>query len=137
MQSSMVMFTVSVFDQKYSFWVNLVQKNRIVNLSWNFVAILIWICKIQWWCSLFPFSTEYAFFLVNLVQKITIISLCWILVPGFICVCTIQWDANFLCFRLNTNQWWCSFFLFLAGNTLFRQIWFKTSKLSVEAEIWS
>ena len=33
MQNSMVMFTFSVFDQKYPFCLNLVQKIRIVSLS--------------------------------------------------------------------------------------------------------
>ena len=47
----------SVLDQKYSFWVNLVQKNKIVRLSWNLIPRLNRICTIQWCCSLFPFST--------------------------------------------------------------------------------
>ena len=33
MQNSMVMFTFSVFDWKYPFWVNSVQKIKIVSLS--------------------------------------------------------------------------------------------------------
>ena len=60
-RNSMVMFTFSVFDQEYPFGVNLVQKIKIVSLSWNLVSILIWICKIQWRCSLFLFSTENTF----------------------------------------------------------------------------
>ena len=40
-----------------TFWVNLVQKLKIISLSWNFVPRLIQICRIPWWCSLFPFST--------------------------------------------------------------------------------
>ena len=44
------------------FWANLVQKIKVVNLSWNMVPRLIWICRIQWSCSLFPFSTRNAFF---------------------------------------------------------------------------
>ena len=47
----------SVFNWKYLFWVNLVQKLKIISLSWNFVPRLIQICRIPWWCSLFPFST--------------------------------------------------------------------------------
>ena len=58
MQNSMVMFTFSVFDWKYHFWVNLVQKVKIV--SWNLLLRLIRICIIQWWCSLFLFSVENA-----------------------------------------------------------------------------
>ena len=55
------MFISSIFDQKYAFWVNLVQKLEIVCLSWNLVPTLIQICKIQWWCSLFFFWPETSF----------------------------------------------------------------------------
>ena len=42
---------VHIFDQKYPFWVNFVQKTKIVSFSWNFVpARLIRICRIQWCC---------------------------------------------------------------------------------------
>ena len=36
----------SVFDWKYLFWVNLVQKLKNVSLSWNLVLRLIQICRI-------------------------------------------------------------------------------------------
>ena len=49
MQNSMVMFILSVFDWKYPFWANLVQKVKIISLSWNLVPRVIRICKIQWW----------------------------------------------------------------------------------------
>ena len=52
----------AVLDQKYPFWVNLVQKIKIVSFSWNLVLRLIQICRTQWWCSLFPFSTGNSFF---------------------------------------------------------------------------
>ena len=57
----MVMLTFSVLDRKQPFWVNLIQKTRIVSLSWNLVPQLIWICRIQWWCSLFRFWLEIPF----------------------------------------------------------------------------
>ena len=57
MQNSMVVFTFSVLDQKNPFRANLVQKIKIVSLSWNLVQNLIRICRIQWWCSLFLFLT--------------------------------------------------------------------------------
>ena len=47
----------SVFNWKYLFWVNLVQKLKIISLSWNFVPRLIQICRIPWWCSFFLFLT--------------------------------------------------------------------------------
>ena len=49
------------FDWKYTFWVNLVQKFKIVNLSSNLVLILIQICRISEWCPAFLFSTKNTF----------------------------------------------------------------------------
>ena len=43
----MVIFTFSVFDHRYSFWANLVQKIKIVSLSLNLVPRLIRICRIH------------------------------------------------------------------------------------------
>ena len=62
MQNSMLIFTFSVFDRKFPFWANLVQKIKVISLSWNLVPRLIQICKIQWWCSLFLFSTRNTLF---------------------------------------------------------------------------
>ena len=58
LQNSMVIFTFFVFDRKYSFRENLIQKIQIFSLSSNLVSRLIWIFKIQWGCSLLPFSTK-------------------------------------------------------------------------------
>ena len=103
-------------------WKNLVQKLKIISLSWNFVPKLIQICRIPWWCSLFfCFRLEVPFW-ANLVQKIEIVSLSWNLVPRLIWISRIQW--------------WCSLFLFLTRKTFFGQISSKKSKLSVKAEIW-
>ena len=74
MQNSMVMFaffvfgqkygvwdnlfqksTFSVFDRKYPFSANLIQKVKTISWSWNLVPRLIQLCRIQWWCSLFLF----------------------------------------------------------------------------------
>ena len=79
MYNSVVIFTFSVFDRKYTFWTNLIQKVKVISWSWNLVLTLIRTCRIQWWDSLF---------------------------------------------------------LSLIGNTRFRQIWSKESKLSFKAEIW-
>ena len=48
----------SVFNWKYLSWVNLVQKLKIISLSWYFVPRLIQIYRISWWCSLFLVLTE-------------------------------------------------------------------------------
>ena len=39
------------------FCVNLVQKLKIVSLSWNLILTVIQICRISLWCSLFLFLT--------------------------------------------------------------------------------
>ena len=41
------------FQLQILFWVNLVQKLKIISLSWSFVPGLIQIWRIPWWCSLF------------------------------------------------------------------------------------
>ena len=41
MQNLMVLFTFSFFGWKYRFWANLLQKNKIIILSWNLVPRLI------------------------------------------------------------------------------------------------
>ena len=97
MQNSMVVFTFLVFDQKCPFWVNLVQKVRIISLSWNLVPTLIRISRIQWWCSLSGFDREYTFW-ANLVQKIKIFSLRWGLILKLIEIRTIQWRYSILSF---------------------------------------
>ena len=153
-----------VLDRKYSFWPTLDQKIKIVTLSRNLVPRLIQICRIQWWCSLFPFFDQKYAFWANLVQKIKIVSLTWNLVHSLIMwICRIQWWLSFyfsvldqiyplytlyriypgqICSKklkfldLSWNlvprliqkckfQWWCSFYLFYTGSTLFGQIWFK------------
>ena len=69
MQSSMVQFIFSDLDWKYPFGANLVQKFKIVSLSWNLVSRLIWICRIQWCCSLFMFFTGNTFLGANFILE--------------------------------------------------------------------
>ena len=51
----LLVFTLSVLDQKNSSWANFVQQTKIVSFSWNLVPKLIPIRRIQWWCSLFVY----------------------------------------------------------------------------------
>ena len=67
MQNSVVLFTFSFLVRKHPLWANLVQKIKIVCLSWNLVLRLIWIFRIQSWCSGFLFNTEVPF-LLNVEQ---------------------------------------------------------------------
>ena len=58
MENLTMMLTFSAFFyHKYTFGAILVQK---ISLSWNFVARLIRICIIEWWCSCFrPFLKKF------------------------------------------------------------------------------
>ena len=89
-QNSMVMFTLSVFNRKHSFWANLFPKFKIVYLKWKLVPKLIQICKIQWWCPLVLFLTENILFWANLVQKTKTISFSWNLLTRLILIFKIQ-----------------------------------------------
>ena len=99
----MMMFTFSVLDRKYTFWVNLVQKIKTINFSWNLLTRLIWICRTENWDVHFSsfwlkipllgkfspkgqnsiakftfsvFNRKYPFY-TNLVQKNKMVSLSW------------------------------------------------------------
>ena len=50
------------FGRKYSDWDNFFQSIKIISWSWNSVPILIRICKIQWWYSLFLFMIRRTLF---------------------------------------------------------------------------
>ena len=63
----MVVFIFSDLDCKYAFGANLVQETKIVSLSSNLVPRLIWICRIQWCCSLFLFLTGNSFLGANFI----------------------------------------------------------------------
>ena len=122
MQNSMVMFVsylfIYIYDRKYPFLANLVRKVKITSWSQNLVPTLIQICRIQCCCSFFFVVFEWKHpFWWNFVQNVKIISWSWNLVARLIPICRIQWC--------------CSFFSFLSRNTLFGQIWSKTSKFSL------
>ena len=98
----MVAFTFYLCHWKYHFWANLVEKIKIVSLSWNLVPRLTWTCRIQWWVLVLFSVLDQIFFLL---QKIKIVSLSWNLVQRLIWIWRIQW--------------WCLFFLFSIGSILF------------------
>ena len=79
-----------VFKWKYFFSVNLVQKHKIIILSWNFITRLIQICRIPWWCSLFLLSTRNTF-----LGKI---------------VCP-KWNLIQRLIRIWKIHWWCLFYV--------------------------
>ena len=74
-QNSLVMFTFFVFLWKYPFWLTFIQKSEIVSLSWNSAPRLIWICRTQWWCSLYLFLTGSNLFLEICFKKLKLLKL--------------------------------------------------------------
>ena len=157
MQNSMVMSIFSIFDQKYNFWENLVQRFQIVVLIWNCVHRLFRISRIQWWYSLFLCNTGYYnTFWTNLVQKIKIVSLIWNLVSRLIriyriqCWCSVSYFRPKILFlgKFGSKNQNCRFklkfdmqnsvvmfvFSIFDCNYHFGQICSKKSKFSVKAE---
>ena len=115
----MVAFTFYLCHWKYHFWANLVEKIKIVSLSWNLVPRLTWTCRIQWWVLVLFSVLDQIFFLL---QKIKIVSLSWNLVQRLIWIWRIQW--------------WCLFFsIFYWKYPFLEEICSKKSKFFVEAGI--
>ena len=69
MQNPIVVFTFSVLDRKYPFRTNLVQKIKIISLSWKLVPKLIRICRNHWWIHFSVFHQIYPLW-ANLVRTI-------------------------------------------------------------------
>ena len=100
----------SVFNWKYLFWVNLVQKLKIISLSWNFVPRLIQICEIPRRCSLFLFSTGNNF-LGKFTPKNQNCQLELKFCTRLIWICRIMYKisvVHFFCFRPEKNPFWTS-----------------------------
>ena len=112
MQNAMMVCTLSAFDGKNHYLANLVQVIKIGCLSWNLVCRLIWLCRMNCWCSLFLFLNGNTLSGKIYSQKFRIVCLKLYLVPRLIRICRVQW--------------WCSLFLFSTGDILFRQISPKT-----------
>ena len=145
----MVMFTFSLFEWKYLFWVNLVQEYKTASLSWNLVHRPIWICRISTAVLFFVLDQKNPF-LAIFVQKPKSVCSRWSLIQRPIRI--RNGGVHFTCFRLkipflgypfweNLFQkiklfslsrklvqkliriwrilWWCLFFLFSTGSILF------------------
>ena len=61
MQNTMMIFTLFASDWNSPFWTNLVQKIKILSLTWSLLLRLIRICRMQWWYLLFVFKPETPF----------------------------------------------------------------------------
>ena len=106
-----MVFPFSVLNGKPLFWGNMVQKIKIVSLSWNMVPIQISNLNMQNSMVVFTFSVwEWKhWFGVNLVEKFNIVSLKENLVPKPIRICRIYWR--------------CSLFMFSTRNTILGNFW--------------
>ena len=148
MQNSVVMFNFFVFDRKYLFWTNLV-------LSWNLVAGLIQMSRIQWCCSikLMPFlgkfgpNCQYCQFKMkldyytnaNMRNSMAVLTF-FVFDPKCPFCANLVHNVKIVSLRLNLVaslvricriHWCCSLFSFSTGNAALGQIWFKKSKLSI------
>ena len=104
-QNSLLVFTFSVFDRKYTFYANLVPNLTILCLKWNFVPKLIRLCRIQRWYSLlFTFDRKYPFLFFFAGGEgggrggIKIVFWFWNLEPRLIRICRIRWLFSFFTF---------------------------------------
>ena len=144
MQNSVMMFTFSVFNCKYLFLANLVQKNENLWIEAKIYYLDYFeYAKFNGGVHFFWFIPETPFW-ANLVQQIKIVSLSWNLVPRLFRIWRTQWWFDFFCIRPETPflgkfgptnqncrnlvprlfwicriQWWCWLFLFYSRNNLF------------------
>ena len=72
--SMMMMLTFSLFDHKYPFWANTVQKFKIACSKWYFLERLIRLCKIQWWGLFHLFRFEIVTLFVQIWSKTSQLS---------------------------------------------------------------
>ena len=164
MQNSMVVFTFSVSEWKYPFWANLVQKIKIISWSWNLVARLIRICRIQWcffffcfWVKIFflgkfgpksqncHFKLKFGTYTNSNMQNSMAMFIFFVFdrkcpfsanLVQKVKIISLSWNMAPSQIRRCKIQLYCSLFLFSSGNTVFGQIWSKKSKLSVWVKIW-
>ena len=148
-----MLFTFSVLAQKHHFWANQVKNIKIFTLSQTLILKLIRRCRIQWYCYLCLFQTGNTLFgrFWSKNSKMSILAEFWYL--GQFKYTKFNGAVHFFGLRQETifggkfgpaNQncqiklieicrFQCCLYLFpfQTGNTLFGQISFKISKLSV------
>ena len=139
MNNSMVTFIFLCSTGSILFWANLVSRSEIC-WKWNLVARLIRICRIQWWCSLFLFSTGNTLFgkiwtkkwkILFKIKFGTVTNLeiqnskvvfpfsfldrkypSWLNLIQKIKIGTLDWNVVLGLIRICRIQWLCSLFLF-------------------------
>ena len=127
-------------------------RSKIFSLSWNLVPKLIWISRIQWWCSFYIFgqflskNQNYEFKLkfftksnLNMQNSVIFLSLffClwseiysfWVNLVEKVKIVSFSWNLTLRLIRRCRIRRCRSFFLLLTGNTIFVQFWYQCSKL--------
>ena len=114
-------YIYSVLDWRYSFWVNLVQKFKIISLGWNLVPRLFEYAKVNGVVRSFRFRPETPF-LNKFGPKNQ----------------NCQFELKFGNYTNSNMQNSMMVFAFpvLTGNSHFRQIWSQNLKLFVWSEIF-
>ena len=140
MQNSMVKLTFSVFDWKHRLLQIRSKKIETVNFSGNFAESLIRICRIQWCCSSFSFSTEIPFLRkfgpenenyqsklkfvtwtnLNMQKSVMLFSFFdfgwkfnfWANLVQKVKIFSLRWNLIPRLIRISRNQWRCSLFPF-------------------------
>ena len=124
MKNSIVMLTFFCFCVEILFLGKFGPKKlEIVSLSSSLILRLIWICRTQWWCSLYLFLTRGDLFLWKFVSKNWN---CWSLETRLI----RHLEPRLI--RIYRFQWWFLFFYFLGWKYPFwiKMVWrFKTVSL--------
>ena len=108
----MVGLTFFVWDRKYPFWANLVQKIKILNLTSTFESRLIRICRI--WCgfSFYSFIDWKYSFLGLFGPKMKVFQLKF--VPRLLRICKIWWWCIFsFCFCKSYPKLYLAFWCYL------------------------
>ena len=139
MQNSMMLLTIFVFEWRYLFWANLVQKVKIISWIWNLVPRLIRICRIQWWCSLFLLLIRNTLFgqIWSKKLKLSVQGETWYLNKFKYAEFNDAvhffrfWPETPFLGKFSPNCQYLQVFLFPIRNALFWKNWSKMSKLSV------
>ena len=150
------------FDQNYSFWASLVQKVKVVSLSWNLVLRLInfeyaefnggvyflsfrpkipffvkFCPKIQNCLYIVTFGTQSNLDMQNSMAMLTF-PLPYRKHPFWgnwikkIKIFSLRWNLVPRLIRISRIQWWCTLFLFLTRDNCSGQ----NLKLFVQSKIW-
>ena len=120
--NSMVLFTFSILTGNTIFGQIWSKKSKIVSFRWSLVPRLNRTCKIQLWCSVFPFSTGNTLFEQMLFKKSKVPVWAEIWYLDEFEYAEFSYVVHFFCFTFSGNI----FFFWRGGGW---QIWSKKIKI--------